>query len=282
MLQSAIRGRAGAWAPRFLAQTGATASPGDPAGPATSPGPCGRLTLVPGRSTIKRGSAPEIRVRTAELVTAPRPPSPQPGVDDGALAQAALLGQSWAQREMWYRFAPMVYAFLRRALGTTHDHEDLLQEVFLRVFRRLDTLNNPSSLRSFVYSFAIRVVREEVRRHRIRAKFAGLFAPARTEAWVPHIDFESRELLRRAERALDTMTGRKRAVFVLRRFDGMELGEIADHLDLSLATVKRDLDKANDHIARCIRRDDGLRGGLEARIGGGRRDDDDDQHEDGP
>jgi DNA-directed RNA polymerase specialized sigma24 family protein len=50
---------------------------------------------------------------------------------------------------------------------------------------------------------------------------------------------------------------------VLRRFDGMELAEIATNLDLSLATVKRDLEKANAYIARAIHRDERLRAGLE-------------------
>jgi DNA-directed RNA polymerase specialized sigma24 family protein len=52
-------------------------------------------------------------------------------------------------------------------------------------------------------------------------------------------------------------------VFVLRRFDGMELAEIAANLDLSLATVKRDLEKANAYIASSIHRDERLRAGLE-------------------
>jgi RNA polymerase sigma-70 factor (ECF subfamily) len=165
---------------------------------------------------------------------------------------------------MWYRFAPMVFTILRRTLGARHEHEDLLQEVFLRVFHRLDTLDNPAALRSFVYSFAIRVMREELRRHRIRGRLAALFPTSFGDTFVPHDDFESRELLRRIQGALDRLPGRKRAVFVLRRFDGMELAEIATSLELSLATVKRDLDKASEQLARSIHRDERLRAGLQA------------------
>ena len=207
-------------------------------------------------------------MRTVEVEARPRANQAEDTVDDVALARAAMIGQAWAQRQIWYRLAPMVYAFLRRALGARYDHEDLLQDVFMRVFRRLDTLQNPAALRSFVYSFAIRVVREELRRHRLRAKFASFFPPSTTQLSVPHVDFESRELLQRIQAALDGMPGRKRAVFVLRRFDGMELTEIAASLDLSLATVKRDLEKANQHIARSIHRDPRLRAGLQANLAG--------------
>jgi RNA polymerase sigma-70 factor (ECF subfamily) len=184
-------------------------------------------------------------------------------VDDDTLARAGMAGQDWAQREIWYRFAPMVFALLRRSLGARHDHEDLLQEVFLRVFGRLSTLSNPGALRSFIYSFAVRVVSEEVRRHRIRSRLGAIFLRPVAEPSVPHVDFESRELLSRVQAVLDGMNARLRAVFVLRRLDGMELAEIAANLELSLATVKRDLDKANSHVSRAILRDDHLRSGLD-------------------
>jgi RNA polymerase sigma-70 factor (ECF subfamily) len=217
---------------------------------------CGRLGFVPQRSTVERPPSPHpVRGRTGEFPTRPGGARLEPTVDDVALARAGMLGQAWAHREMWYRFAPMVFAFLRRALGARHDHEDLLQEVFLRVFHRLGTLENPAALRSFVYSFAIRVTREELRRHRIRGRLAALFPTSFGDTFVPHDDFESRELLQRIQGALDDLPGRRRAIFVLRRFDGMELAEIAASLDLSLATVKRDLEKANAQIARAIHRD---------------------------
>jgi DNA-directed RNA polymerase specialized sigma24 family protein len=47
-------------------------------------------------------------------------------------------------------------------------------------------------------------------------------------------------------------------VFALRRLEGLELAEIASNLDLSLATVKRDLDKASAFVAREIHRDEHL------------------------
>ena len=230
---------------------------------------CCRSAVVSERSTVNRGAISElhpVRARTEEFRTHLNDAQADHPVDDTALARAGMIGQAWAQREIWSRFAPMVFAFLRRALSARHDHEDLLQEVFLRVFPRLQSLENPAALRSFVYSFAIRVVREELRRHRIRSKFAAFFPGPAAEPSVPHVDFESRELLRRVQAALDHMRGRKRAVFVLRRFDGMELAEIAASLDLSLATVKRDLEKANEHIARSIHRDVRLRAGLEAHL----------------
>jgi RNA polymerase sigma-70 factor (ECF subfamily) len=215
------------------------------------------------RPTVYSGNQRSLRSqrsKTAEVLNKVATATAE--VDDASLARAGMLGQEWAQREIWYRFAPMVFSLLRRSLGARHEIEDLLQEVFLRLFGRLPTLENPAALRSFVYSFAVRLISEEIRRHRVRSRLAAMFLAPAVEHSTPHVDFESRELLGRIQGVLDQMSDRVRAVFVLRRFDGVALTEIASGLGLSLATVKRDLDKANDFVLRAIRRDPRLHAGL--------------------
>ncbi len=224
------------------------------------------MNVVALRSTVHRSAGAQLQSRqdqTSEVPDAGMAAGHD--VDDTDLARAAMLGQDWAHRQIWRRFAPMVFGLLRRSLGARQEPEDLLQEVFLRVFDRLHTLENPSALRSFIYSFAIRVVSEELRRVRVRARLRALFLPPPEEPTTPHVDFESRELLRRVEGVLDGMNPRVRAVFALRRLEGVALTEIASTLDVSLATVKRDLDKANEFILRSIHTDPRLRAGLAAR-----------------
>lgn len=172
--------------------------------------------------------------------------------DDAILARVALVGQVWAQREIWYRFAPMVYGLLRRALGPRHDHDDLTQEVFLRVFRRLHTLEKASAIRSFVYSVAVRVVSEELRRFRVRRRISeqnpDLSAPSASSP----ADFEMRETLSCVQRSLDGMRDKYRVVFVLRYVDGMDLKDISLGLGISLATVKRYLAKALVYVQKSV------------------------------
>jgi RNA polymerase sigma-70 factor (ECF subfamily) len=192
-------------------------------------------------------------------------------VDDAALACAGSRGEEWAEKEIWYRFAPMVYALLRRTLASRHDMEDFLQEVFVRVFERLRTLQDPAALRSFIYSIALRALNEELRQKSIRSRLTSLFVAPSLRSSVAHVDFESRDTLRRIETVLDRMNPRLRAVFVLRRFEGLELTEIGARLDLSLATVKRDMDKAHDMLAQLICADDHLCAVLESDVARKRR-----------
>jgi RNA polymerase sigma-70 factor (ECF subfamily) len=203
----------------------------------------------------------------------PRPPLGQEGGaearcnvlgDEERLVREALAGNRRAQREIWYRFAPMVYGLLRRTLGPQHDHDDLMQEVFLRVFRRLGSLEKHAALRSFVYSVAFRVVSEEIRHfgvvQRARARF--LEIPRHREH--PGSDYEWRDLLSRIHRILDSLPAKHRAVFVLRHVEGQDLGQISENLDVSLATVKRHLVKATQKLDQAVAEDGELAGHLAA------------------
>ena len=174
----------------------------------------------------------------------------------------ALAGQRWAQREIWYRLAPMVYGLLRRSLGPRHDPDDLVQEVFLRVFRRLHTLEKASALRSFVYSVGVRVVCEEIRHFQVRQRAHAQLVLVGPDDRAGAVDFEARETLLRIEQILGGMKEKHRAVFVLRHVEGMDLQEIAQGLGMSLATVKRYLVKALRAIEQGVAKDEGLRARL--------------------
>ncbi len=182
--------------------------------------------------------------------------------DEETLVRETLAGKRWAQREVWYRFAPMVHGLLRRALSSRHDHDDLLQEIFLRVFRRLHTLENSRALRSFIYSVAVRVVSEEIRHFYVLRRAHDRFEIITRDSGNPGVDFEAREILGCVQRVLDGMKDKYRAVFVLRHVEGMDLLEIATGLDISLATVKRYLVKAMGAIQHALSRDEGLRARL--------------------
>jgi RNA polymerase sigma-70 factor, ECF subfamily len=197
---------------------------------------------------------------TSERSSAAAPARVGSKIDDGMLAAEALAGKPWAQREIWHRYAAMVYGLLRGSLNSRHDYDDLVQEVFLRVFRRLHTLENHSALRSFVYSVAVRVLSEEIRHFYVvqRARDR-LVLIADTRGEPSGTDFESRDTLLRIQRILDGLRDKHRAVFYLRHVEGMDLREVAEGLDISLATVKRYLLKAMRAIEHAAVRDEGLR-----------------------
>ena len=183
---------------------------------------------------------------------------------DADLARALMGGQAWAPAAAWNRFAPTVYGIANRALGRETDAEDITQEVFYRLFARVHTLKEPAAFRSFVVSFAIRIVKWELRRRRVR-RFVHLSDSGDVpDAPVAGDDAESRQVLRRFYALLDQLAPRERLVFSLRHLESMTLEEVAAVMELSLSTVKRSLARAAARVSGWIDGDPDLMAFFEA------------------
>jgi RNA polymerase sigma-70 factor (ECF subfamily) len=182
---------------------------------------------------------------------------------DADLARGLLAGEAWAIAETWHRFAPMVITMAERCLGSKSEAEDISQEVFYRVFRKAKTLRDPNTLRSFVYSFAIRALRTELRRKKLRSWLWLEHSEVPVDVGCRTLDVESRDLLRKFHGLLDRLGPRDRLVFILRRMEAMTVEEIAVYLGISVSTVKRSMAHASNRLSRWIDADPGLTGLLD-------------------
>jgi RNA polymerase sigma-70 factor, ECF subfamily len=189
--------------------------------------------------------------------------------DDSELARALIAGEPWATAATWNRFAPMVFGMASRALGNEYEAEDVTQEVFFRLFARAKTLNKPASLRSFVTSFAIRILKWELRSKRARSWLSFRQPKDIPEASYASFDPEARDVLRRFYAMLSHLKPRDRIVFCLRHMDGRTLDEIADAMELSLSTVKRTHERVNERVSQWIDSDVSLAGFLKERCNHG-------------
>ncbi len=179
-------------------------------------------------------------------------------VSDGELARALSAGETWAVTETWYRFAPMVLLMAERAMGSRSEADDIAQDVFYGVFRKAKTLRDPDSLRSFVYSFAVRSLKSELRRKRLRGWLSFHQPEALLEMGSGSLDVEARDHLRRCHALLDRLNPRDRLVFILRRIESMTVDEIATAMDLSISTVKRSMSHASKRLTHWVAADPGL------------------------
>jgi RNA polymerase sigma-70 factor, ECF subfamily len=193
------------------------------------------------------------------------------GVGDGDLARGLMAGERWAIAETWQRFAPMVLMTAARSLGSRTEAEDVAQDVFYLVFRKARTLRDPDRLRSFVYSFTVRVLKSELRRRKIRGWFPFRQPELPFDLGFRTQDIESRDLLNRFHALLDRLTPRDRLVFVLRRMESMTVEQIAATMELSTSTVKRSMAHASDRLSRWIEADPGLASLMDGERWGGAR-----------
>ena len=200
----------------------------------------------------KRGTpAPVERVGRVLLF----PEASTADLDDAAIAKILLDGDHRAPRVAWQRFAPMVHRMLKRAFGPEHDVDDLVQDVFLTLFKRVHTLREPRALKAFVISITAHAIRYELRR---RTALRWLRFGDLPEASAAGADLDSREAVVRLYRILDRQGSEDRTVFVLRYLEGLEIVDVSQALGVSLATTKRRLARAWRRVVASARRDEAL------------------------
>src|ERR1043165_5003791 len=87
---------------------------------------------------------------------------------DATLARALMSGDGHAPRVAWSRFSPMVHRMLKRTFGPGQDVDDMVQDVFLCLFRKVGGLREPKSLKAFVISITAMTIKYELRQRRVR------------------------------------------------------------------------------------------------------------------
>jgi len=173
-------------------------------------------------------------------------------ISDAELAKSLIAGEEWAVTETWYRFAPMVLTMAERALGSKPEADDLAQEVFARLFRRAHTLQDPNCLRSFVYSFAVRALKSQLRHRQLRAWLSFKSPETLVDLRSVTLDVESGDLLKKFYGLLDRLSPRDRLVFLLRRVEAMTMEEIASTMDISVSTAKRSMTRASTRLSHWV------------------------------
>jgi len=189
-------------------------------------------------------------VATAILDLADRPAARAAASEDMCLADSLRQGDERAYEELIQRFQQPVYLLASRLLNDPAEAADVVQEVFLKVFRSIDRFRGQSSLKTWLYRITVNEVHNARRwffRHRRRE--AELDGPAEdakrdwrdTVADRGRSPFEeacSQEQHRIIEAALLRLNPHFREAVVLRDIADLSYEEIAEVLDVSLGTVK--------------------------------------------
>ena len=176
-------------------------------------------------------------------------------VSDEELVRRALAGERWGREMLYRRHAGSLLAMTARLLANRGEAEEVVQDTFVTAFEQLGTLREPGAVRGWLGQIAVNLVRRRFRRGRLM-RFLGLDRgadDATLEALAdPGISTDQRAELALVDRLLRGMKPALRLAWMLRRVDGLELGEVASLCDCSLATVKRRIAEADAIVDRHV------------------------------
>jgi RNA polymerase sigma-70 factor (ECF subfamily) len=151
-------------------------------------------------------------------------------------------------RELFEQHAPYVWRVLRRLGVPARDVEDLSQEVFVVVHRKLPGFEGRSSLRTWLYAICLRTASDHRRRAHVRREHVTDRSPERACSAPQPAELERRQARAMLDAALDTLPEDKRAVFVLYEVEGLTMPEVAEAVGCPLQTAYSRLYSAREAV----------------------------------
>jgi RNA polymerase sigma-70 factor, ECF subfamily len=171
--------------------------------------------------------------------------------DADALAQARA-GDSDGFRTLVERHSRGMFRLAYRMTSNEQDAEDVVQEAFLRAFRRLDQYDARARFSSWLFRITANCAYDTLRARKRRDEEPW---PEMNDGSETPVDFPSAdpapdrlmlsvEIRRRVGLAMSRMSAQEKAAFVLRHFEGMSTAEIGAALELEASAAKQSVLRA--------------------------------------
>jgi RNA polymerase sigma-70 factor, ECF subfamily len=175
------------------------------------------------------------------------------------LVKRAQQGDADAFASLFHSHKARIYSVCLRMTNNTAEAEDLTQDAFLQVFRKLATFRGDSALSTWLYRIAVNTVLMHFRKKALRQ--ISLDEPYNQDAKVVRREYGSRDdrltgcVDRIAlARAIKDLPDGYRTIFLLHEVEGYEHQEIAELLDCSVGNSKSQLHKAKLRIRELLGR----------------------------
>ncbi len=182
--------------------------------------------------------------------------------DDDEIVRRCVAGDRAAQRALFEREKRRLHATLFRILGSNQHIDDLMQDVFVSVFRSLPAFRGEASLATWIDRCAVRAAFAHIRKRRPSVHLelvAETLAADDPSAERRALD---REAVRRLYETLDRLEPKQRLAFTLCVIDDRSIPEAADLMNATVVATKARLWRARRHVQKCAKADPVLAGYL--------------------
>src|SRR6476659_1236393 len=184
-------------------------------------------------------------------------------LEDGDVVAAFLGGEERAFQELVTRYQTRLLNFIYRTIGDREKAEDLVQEVFIRVYRHIGRFDRSKKFSTWIYTIASNLAKNELRNRSrnplvlfqtVQKNFQDEDRPLQFEDTTSRPDdmYRKRHLREVVEKSVAKLPEHHRNVFILRELEGKSYEEIAEITECNLGTVKSRLNRARNSFAEII------------------------------
>ena len=183
---------------------------------------------------------------------------PVPGSDADILARAQA-GDHYAFAQLYSLHKRRIYSLCLRMVGNVAEAEDLTQEAFLQLHRKIATFRGDSAFSTWLHRLAINVVLMHLRKKGLSViSLDEAMEPTHEEGpgrsfGAPDLSLTGSIDRLALERAISDLPAGYRLIFVLHDIEGYEHNEIASMLECSIGNSKSQLHKARLRLRDALR-----------------------------
>lgn len=167
--------------------------------------------------------------------------------DDFSLVKGFLEGNEQSFVKLVNRHKDKVRNLIYLTLGNNYQVEDIAQDVFISVYRKLSQFNFNSQFSTWLYRITINKCKDHLRRAKLRSIFSP-FELAEDEKFVEKHDSDEFEVKQIVNDAIAQLPEKLRIPLVLRDIEGMSYQEIGDSLGFEQGTVKSRIFRAREQL----------------------------------
>ncbi len=162
-------------------------------------------------------------------------------ITDSDLLQGCLAGNRMMQEELYRRFAPLMYAVCLRYAGNAPEAEDILQEGFIKVFKKLESFRSEGSFEGWVRRIFVNTAIEHFRRKKYLTPVTEKEESYLEGHYLSALDgLAEKDILK----LVQELSPGYRTVFNMYVVEGYSHKEIAGMLGISEGTSKSQLSRA--------------------------------------
>jgi RNA polymerase sigma-70 factor (family 1) len=163
-------------------------------------------------------------------------------LNESDLIKKIVSGDRQAFAVLYQQYVGELYRYVYLFVKCKEDSEEIVQEIFVKIWNRREKLDEVTSFKAYIYKSAKNLLLDEIRKNAVKAK-ALLILKSDSEASFDKTDDRIiyNEHYQIAEQAISSLPEKRRLIFLMRTREELSLDEIAAKLSISKSVVKKQL-----------------------------------------
>lgn len=181
---------------------------------------------------------------------------------DSHLIEQLKTGSKAAFRELFDNYAPKIHAFIVSYLKNEADAEELLQDVFLKLWEKREQLDSSKNIKSYLFKISVNLIYDFIRSRNLQhayREYTNNDQTLRSDSTWHEVVYD--DMLDHLRQLVSVMPEQRQRIFKMSKEEGLSSDEIASQLQLSKRTVENQLYRAVSFLKEKIGKNS-LAGGL--------------------